>query len=132
MNPDAMIYGSVTKGYLVGGFNAFGSDKNNVKFDEQTSMNYEIGAKTAWFDNKLFFNSTFFYIDIDDMHVMSSPAQGIWIASNAAKAHSQGIEIEAKARPLQGLDITAAVGLSKLSMMITKENTNELFRKDRG
>jgi iron complex outermembrane receptor protein len=74
-------------------------------------MNYEIGAKTAWFDNRLFFNSTLFYIDIDDMHVWSTPSPNVWVASNAAKAHSQGIEIETRARPLQGLDITAAVGL---------------------
>ena len=111
VNSNAMVYGSVAKGYLGGGFNAYGNDKDNVKFDAQSSMNYEIGVKTAWFDNRLFLNSTFFYIDIDDMHVWSMPSPNVWVASNAAKAHSQGIEIEAKARPLQGLDLTAAVGL---------------------
>lgn len=111
INPDAMIYGSVTKGYLAGGFNTTGTDKNNIRFDEQTSLNYEIGAKTAWFNDKLFLNSTLFYIDINDMHVWNTPSANVWVASNAGKAHSQGVEIEAKARPLRGLDITAAIGL---------------------
>lgn len=110
-SPDAMIYASAAKGYLAGGFNAYGNDKNKVKFDEQTSINYELGAKTAWFDNRLYLNSTLFYIDIEDMHVWSTPSPGVWVASNAAKAHSQGLEVEAKIRPAPGLDITAAVGL---------------------
>ncbi|WP_083863754.1 TonB-dependent receptor [Desulfobacula toluolica] len=84
MNKDAMTYFSVSQGDLAGGLNANGDDKETAKFDEQTSLNYEIGAKTAFLDNRLFFN--------------------------AAKAHSQGIELELKARPLQGLDISTAFG----------------------
>ncbi|WP_321418358.1 TonB-dependent receptor [uncultured Desulfobacter sp.] len=110
INKDALLYASLSKGYLAGGTNINGDDRETAKFDEQTSLNYEIGIKTAWFNNKFFLNSTFFYVDIDDMHVYTNPSPGIWIASNAAKAHSQGIEIEAKARPLQGLDISAAFG----------------------
>ena len=110
INKDAMVYFSVAQGYLAGGFNGWGDDPDTATFDEQTSWNYEIGAKTSWFNNRLFLNSTLFYIDIDDMHVWSNPSTGIWIASNAAKAHSQGVEIEIKAKPLQGLDITAAFG----------------------
>lgn len=110
MNRDVMLYASVAKGYLAGGFNRISTDKENAKFNEQSSINYEIGAKTAWFDNRLFLNSTFFYIDIKDMHVWNALQSGSYIASNAAEAHSQGIEIEAKARLLQGLDVTATAG----------------------
>ncbi len=44
------------------------------------------------------------------MHVYTNPEPNIWIASNAAEAHSQGIEIEVKARPFHGLDIMASFG----------------------
>ncbi|WP_320043701.1 TonB-dependent receptor [uncultured Desulfobacter sp.] len=110
MNQDAMIYFSIAQGYLAGGFNRTNDDKETAKFDEQTALNYEIGAKTAWFDNRLFLNTTLFYVSIEDMHVYSMPEPGIWIASNAAEAHSQGIEIEVKARPCHGLDIMASFG----------------------
>lgn len=110
MNKDSMFYASVAQGYLAGGMNFNSDDRETAKFDEQTSLNYEIGAKTAWLGNRLSLNAALFYIDIKDMHVYSNPEPGIYITSNAAKAHSQGIEIEAKAQPLQGMDIAASFG----------------------
>lgn len=111
LNEHVMLYGSVAKGYLAGGMNAWSDDRKTAKFDEQTSLNYEIGAKTSWCDGRFLLNATLFYIDIEDMQVWNQPTPGIYVASNAAKAHSQGIEVEARARLLQGLDIGAAVGL---------------------
>ncbi|WP_419657229.1 TonB-dependent receptor [Desulfosarcina variabilis str. Montpellier] len=107
---NAMLYFSVAKGYLAGGLNAWGDDEETAKFDAQTSWNYELGAKTNWLGNRLSMNAALFYIDIDDIHVYSEPSPGVWIASNAAKAHSQGVELEVRARPLHGLDIGAAFG----------------------
>jgi iron complex outermembrane receptor protein len=112
LNSNAMVYMGASQGYLAGGLNAFNDDRDNIKFDEQTSLNYEIGTKTSWFDNKLICNATLYYIDIKDMHVWNSPSAGIYIASNAAEAHSRGIELEVKARPVNGLDITAALGIN--------------------
>jgi iron complex outermembrane receptor protein len=111
INKDAMIYASVTKGYLAGGFNLCENIKERAKFDEQSSIDYELGAKTSWLDNRLILNANLFYMDIKDMHVYYAPDPFTYITSNAGEAHSQGIEIEAKARPIKGLDITAAFGL---------------------
>ena len=111
INKDAMIYASVTKGYLAGGFNLCENVKDRAKFDEQNSIDYELGAKTSWLDNRLILNANLFYMDIKDMHVYYAPDPFTYITSNAGEAHSQGIEIEAKARPIKGLDITAAFGL---------------------
>lgn len=111
LSRDAMIYASVSKGYLAGGFNAYNDDRENAKFNEQTSINYEIGAKTSWFDNKLILNGALYYIDIEDMHVWTSPAPNIYLASNAAKAHSQGAELEVRFNPFPGFDLTAGIGL---------------------
>ena len=95
---------------MPGGLNAYASDKDTAKFDEQTSIDYEIGAKTQWLDNRLTINVAMFYMDIEDIHVYSMPAPAVWVASNAGSATSRGIEVEAKARPLKGLDITAQFG----------------------
>ncbi len=110
VTPDAMLYASVAKGYLAGGYNKMttGTDIEDAKFDEETSINYELGAKTTWLDNRLSLNACLFYVDIEDMHVFSQPMPGVMIASNAAKAHSQGIELEARARPFEGMDINAS------------------------
>jgi len=111
INKDAMIYASVTKGYLAGGFNLCENVKDRAKFDEQSSIDYELGAKTSWLDNRLILNANLFYMDIKDMHVYYAPDPLTYLTSNAGEAHSQGIEIEAKARPIKGLDIMAAFGL---------------------
>lgn len=113
VNEDTMIYTSVAKGYLAGGFNLCENVKDQAKFDEQSSIDYELGAKTSWFNNKLILNANLFYMDIKDMHVYSAPDGITYITSNAGKAHSRGIEIEAKARPLKGLDLIAAFGLAQ-------------------
>jgi iron complex outermembrane receptor protein len=107
---NAMLYFSVSKGYLAGGLNAWTDNMETAKFDAQSSWNYEWGAKTNWLGNRLGLNATLFYIDIDDMHVFSEQSVGVWVASNAAKAHSQGAEIELRARPFLGLDLAAAFG----------------------
>lgn len=73
----------MTKGYLAGGLNAYGNDPDNAKFDEQTSMNYEVGAKTAWLDDRLFFNSTLFHIDIGDMHLATGSRKDYSICSTS-------------------------------------------------
>ncbi len=107
MTEDALIYGSISKGYLAGGLNIYENNKENAKFDEQISIDYEVGTKTSWFDDRLFLNMALFYMDIKDMHVYSMPEVYVFVASNAAEAHSKGVELEAKARPIKGLDITA-------------------------
>ena len=113
INKDAMIYASVAKGYLAGGFNLCENVKEQAKFDEQSSIDYELGAKTSWLNNRLILNVNLFYMDIKDMHVYYAPDPITYITSNAGEAHSQGIEIEAKARPLKGLDLIAAFGLAQ-------------------
>jgi len=111
INKDAMIYASVTKGYLAGGFNLCENVKDQAKFDEQISIDYELGAKTSWLDNRLILNANLFYMDIKDMHVYYAPDPTTYLTSNAGEGHSKGIEIEVKARPIKGLDIMAAFGL---------------------
>lgn len=110
LTDNAILYTSIEKGYLAGGLNAYEFIKDLAEFDEQTSLNYEFGTKTSWFKNKLIFNANIFYIDIEDMHVWTMTSPGIFSASNAAKAHSKGVEIELKARPFNGLDLSASYG----------------------
>lgn len=113
VNDNVMGYVSVAKGYLVGGFNYayVPSLADEFTFDPEYTWNYEAGIKTAWLDNRLKANLSFFYIDIDDKQVLqwSLLTSGSEV-ENAAKAHSQGVELEVQARPMQGLDLYAGFG----------------------
>jgi len=67
----ALIYAKVASSYRQGGLNlstGLPSDRFQTKlfYDEETSLTYEIGAKTSWFGNRLTFNGAAFLIDYED------------------------------------------------------------------
>jgi iron complex outermembrane receptor protein len=111
INDDLSVYTSVSTGYLPGGFNnyAFSGGKETNKFEPQKSTNYEIGIKGDTLDGKLFLGANVFYMDIKDIHVYSY-SNYVMTATNADKAHSQGIEFEALYKPIPSIEMNGAVG----------------------
>ena len=110
-----MTYASVSKGYLAGGYHySAATSEENFTYDPEYTWNYEIGTKTSWLNNKLMANLSAFYIDIKDKQVSEMhPELGVSQITNAAEAHSMGIELELKARPMQGLDVFAGFGYTE-------------------
>ena len=107
-------YFSVTKGYLAGGYNYYASSGTieQNKFDAQESINYEIGIRGNLLDNSLYLSAAIFYMDIKDLHVwIQDKATDIVHTSNAAEAHSQGIEIELGYSINNNWKIDASLGL---------------------
>jgi outer membrane receptor protein involved in Fe transport len=63
-NRDLMFYATVGKGNKPGDFNtAAGVPKENLIVQEEELWNYEVGAKTQWFDRRLTLNVTGYWID---------------------------------------------------------------------
>ena len=110
-----MTYASVSKGYLAGGYHYSGATcKENFTYDPEYTWNYEIGTKTSWLNNKLMANLSAFYIDIKDKQVSEwHPTLPITKITNAAEAHSMGVELDLQARPMQGLDVFASFGYTE-------------------
>lgn len=110
-----MTYASVSKGYLAGGYNySTATCKENFTYDPEYTWNYEIGTKTSWLNNKLMANLSAFYIDIKDKQVSEwHPILSVAQITNAAEAHSMGVELELQARPMQGLDLFAGFGYTE-------------------
>jgi len=115
LSQDAMVYASVSKGYLHGGYNfakAMGTE--SLTYDAEFSWNYEVGVKSAWFNNRLTANIAAFYTRMKDKQLAEwsddhgSPVQDI---KNAAEAKALGAEVEIKARPVSGLDLFANLGI---------------------
>jgi iron complex outermembrane recepter protein len=65
LTPDIFLYAEAASGYTLPGFNArvetIGQLNENVPGQE--AVNYEIGAKTEWFDHRLRVNGSVFYED---------------------------------------------------------------------
>jgi len=112
VNAGAMVYVSVAKGYLEGGYNyAQATSGDSFEYDPEYTWNYELGIKTDWFGKRLIANASVYYISMEDKQVSQYTAGGAVVAiSNAAQAHSKGIEIDIQARPVKGLELFATFG----------------------
>jgi len=111
-----MFYSTISKGYRSGGFNVRTGPTYPKKYDKESLINYEIGAKNILFNNKLIINSTIFYMDIDDMQVNIYPDSSYnSYVSNAAKGKSKGFEVELNARLSNTLELFGSYGYANVT-----------------
>lgn len=108
-------YASVSRGFKSGGFDGRStSDFDAVPFDAETLWAYEAGVKGSFHEGRLTGSLAFFYNDYNDLQVSSFTADEMGsfaaIFTNAAAARIYGFELEAVARPVDGLRLDAAVG----------------------
>ncbi len=109
------IYASVARGFKAGDYNNVMTEVALVQeaVDPEFTTTYEVGYKGRHFDDRLECNAALFYIDWDDMQVdtysASSPF-GNYEKRNAAKAHSSGMELDARLRLTRGWDVFASGG----------------------
>lgn len=113
-----MLYASVAKGVIAGFFNgtidaAAGNrpvptDLQNYK--PSTNLTYEVGAKTAWLDNRMTANLAVFYITYKDLQITAAPPPPLVTAltTNAAGATAKGFELSVDGR--LGEFVTAGIG----------------------
>jgi len=109
---DSMYYATISKGYRSGGVFAGAADGYSKTYETETLLNYEIGAKNSFFDNRLIVNSSIFYMKIDDMQVrvpIPNTVRESYI-NNAAKATSKGFEIGLNGKLTDTLELFGAYG----------------------
>jgi len=117
LHDDAMVYGSVRRGFKGGGFNLSRvQPTDRFQFEEEKVTAYELGAKTTLFDRKLRVNVAAFLEDFTDLQVSALDNSGgvpILTTTNAAGVRSQGVEIDAAWNPLPRMLLSAALGFDK-------------------
>lgn len=113
VTPSVSTYASFTHGYKAGGFNldsTAASGGADPSFLSEEVDAYEIGLKSKLLDNRLTLNLAGFIQNFDNFQVLEfTGAQ--FTTFNVPKANSSGIEIEAVARPTDGLTVNAALTL---------------------
>jgi len=108
---DVTLYGSVSSGYKVGGFNFTTNPAVPETYDEESAVNYEAGAKLTFMDGRFRLNTAAFYFDWTDVQVQGFDlGSGASFIQNAGEAHTQGIEVELAASPTDALELTAGIG----------------------
>lgn len=110
---DTMLYATIATGTKSGGFNGnFGGTPLEAReYDQETSTNYEIGAKIdGLLDNRARINVAVFYTEFDDFQTTiydaSIPA---FLTSNAKKQTTQGVDLDAMFAATENLTLNLSL-----------------------
>lgn len=135
LTPEALLYATYSKGFRAGGLNKRTFDPDYYTYDPEYSNNFEIGAKTTWFDNRMTANLTAFYIDWQDMQVTAFARSSASITiQNAGNATSKGVEFELAARPFKGMQVDYNLGYThgRYSRLISPDQTTGMEKDLKG
>jgi iron complex outermembrane recepter protein len=110
-------YLTFSTGWMAGGYDYYSAtSRKNFTYGPEYTRNYEAGVKTSFFNNRLRADLSIFHTDIDDKQIREEVLGGgigAWKTTNAASAHTRGVELELKALPLHNLEIFAGLGYAK-------------------
>ena len=106
VTPDVTVYGSIATGFKPGGFdmNRLGNF-TGYQFGPESSIDYELGAKSDLMDHKLAIDIALFWTNYDNYQALAWDGTNL-ITRNAASFVSRGVEFELDARPAEGLDLS--------------------------
>jgi len=113
-NDDLLFFGSISSSFKSGGFNAGFLDPSlaleNLPFDKEELVSYEIGLKSTLAGGRVRFNATAFYYDYTDLQALTFEGVSSFI-SNASDASIKGAEFELFANPTDALELGLGLGL---------------------
>ena len=114
ITPDLNVYAKYAEGFKSGGFNGEASSASEAAtpFRPETVDEYEVGAKSRWFDGRLEANAALFYDERNDMQLAIFTGNGALssIIRNAGSAVVDGMELELNGLPTTWLRLSGTVG----------------------
>ncbi len=116
--PDVMGFVTYSRGGRAGGPNPTANLPATapVTVLAEELDNYEVGVKSAWFDNKLLVNvAAFVMVDHNYITNVTSLTTGtpVTFLANAKRAVSRGVELDVRAEPLEGLFLYGSLTYDK-------------------
>ncbi len=116
MTDDLNFYGSATRGFKSGGWNARGTTPDQLQpFGPEIVWSYEAGMRSEWLDNRLRVNLTAFFADVSDFQLPTAfeTTSGAiqFITKNFADLENKGLELELIAIPTDNLTLLANIGI---------------------
>jgi outer membrane receptor protein involved in Fe transport len=119
---DILTYFLVSKGFRFGGPNTNPSLPGSPipsSYRPDSLINYELGVRTNWLDNRLQLDFTPFYIDWSNIQLSLGAANNLAYVTNAGKARSYGLESSATWHVVTGLNLQTNV--TYLSSELTRD-----------
>lgn len=113
MTDTATLGFNVTRGFKAGGFPLVVDASNalaNVTYDSEFTMEYEVSLKQEIFDGRLRLNTTLFWTEYDPFQICQI-AGPIFFCRSDGNATLRGLEVEATATPIDGLQLNGFFNL---------------------
>lgn len=115
---DTLAYISASTGFKAGGYNSFymglpgglGADANDTSFEEEEVITFEVGAKMTLLDGQAEMNVALFKTEFDNLQAAIFSGSTTFEVQNAAKATSQGIEIDGRWRATEKFTLQGSLG----------------------
>ncbi|HEY5891739.1 MAG TPA: TonB-dependent receptor [Chthoniobacterales bacterium] len=104
-----LVYASSAISSRPGSYSAFNFNPELNSADSEQTWANEIGAKASLLDDRLEISLTGFWYEINDYQIERYVLSGFGIFT-ADKVSSRGVELEILSHPVQGLELSAAVG----------------------
>ncbi|WP_161492520.1 TonB-dependent receptor [Oceanisphaera profunda] len=119
-----MLYGLISRGYKVGGYNSNGDvPAAQRNFDSETLWNYELGAKHNLLDDTLHTQVAVFFQQRNDAQIKASriigPGDFIDYTANADSAYSYGLEAQAQWQVANAVQLYGSLGLLQTELKET-------------
>jgi len=108
--PNEMVYFAFANGIKPGGFNGASTVKADTSFGPESDLNFEGGAKTSLFANRLQLDGAVYHIDTQNVQIYSpssDPTNPATVIKNFGQTSNTGFEIDARALPADGLTLNA-------------------------
>ncbi|MBL4639136.1 MAG: TonB-dependent receptor, partial [Kordiimonadaceae bacterium] len=112
VSDDIMVYGSVSRGFTPGRVSALRVNSTDIQIDElepEVIWNDEVGTKTSLMDNRLQLNGSLYFLNYSNFRTFTL-VDNAFQPADGGTMHNYGFELEAIARPIQGLTLMASVG----------------------
>ncbi len=134
LSSDKLLYAQIARGFRPGGLvpsipgnsvvdpllcfqqlQALGyiSASQTKSYKSDSLWNYELGAKTAWADNRVTLDGAVFLVKWNKIQQSVALPCGFQFRANSGAAEIKGAELEAHVRPAAGLDLSAGLGYQR-------------------
>jgi iron complex outermembrane receptor protein len=107
--PEALLYASASEGTKSGGYSGTARFTQGANFAQELLWDYEVGAKTEWFDHTLRFNFDVFHYIWTNLQFAAVIAPNLQVVSNAGNATLTGAEFNTIYKPTPALTMTAGL-----------------------
>lgn len=94
---DILLFATYSEGFRSGGFSTEGQTaaSSAIPLDPETAINYELGIKSRWLDNRLQINASGFYVTYKNLQSRAfNNSINAYVSSNVGDVDVYGVELE--------------------------------------